>query len=32
VVRKGRAREWGLEFLYLDGSGVDELGRYVSNS
>jgi hypothetical protein len=32
VVRKGRARQWGLEFLYLDGSGVDELGRYVSNS
>ena len=32
VVRKGRARQWGLEFLYLDGSGVDELGRYVSSS
>jgi len=31
VVRKGRPRQWGLEFLYLDGSGVDELGRYVSS-
>ena len=31
VVRKGRGRQWGLEFLYLDGSGVDELGRYVSS-
>jgi CheY-like chemotaxis protein len=30
VVRKGGARQWGLEFLYLDGSGVEELGRYVS--
>jgi hypothetical protein len=29
VVRKGRPRQWGLEFLYLDGSGVDDLGRYV---
>jgi CheY-like chemotaxis protein len=31
VVRKGRGCQWGLEFLYLDGSGVDELGRYVSS-
>ena len=30
VVRKGHGRQWGLEFLYLDGSGVEELGRYVS--
>ena len=29
VVRKGHERQWGLEFLYLDGSGVDDVGRYV---
>jgi CheY-like chemotaxis protein len=29
VVRKGQARQWGLEFLYLDGSGLDDLGRFV---
>ena len=31
VVRKGQSRQWGLEFLYLDGTGVDDLGRYVSS-
>jgi CheY-like chemotaxis protein len=31
VVRKGHPRQWGLEFLYLDGTGLDELGRYVSS-
>jgi hypothetical protein len=31
VVRKGRPRQWGLEFLYLDGTGLDDLGRYVSS-
>jgi hypothetical protein len=29
VVRKGPPRQWGLEFLYLDGSGLDDVGRYV---
>jgi CheY-like chemotaxis protein len=31
VVRKGLPRQWGLEFLYLDGTGLDDLGRYVSS-
>ena len=31
VVRKGEPRQWGLEFLYLDGSGLETLGRYVSS-
>jgi CheY-like chemotaxis protein len=31
VVRKGEARQWGLEFLYLEGSGLETLGRYVSS-
>jgi CheY-like chemotaxis protein len=31
VVRKGEPRRWGLEFLYLDGSGLETLGRYVSS-
>ena len=31
VVRKGLPRQWGLEFLYLDGTGLDELGRYVGS-
>jgi len=29
VVRKGHARQWGLEFLYLDGSGLEDVGRYI---
>lgn len=29
VVRKGHDHQWGLEFLYLDGSGVDDVGRYI---
>jgi len=31
VVRKGEPRQGGLEFLYLDGSGLETLGRYVSS-
>jgi CheY-like chemotaxis protein len=29
VARKARASQWGLEFLYLDGDGLDHLRRYV---
>lgn len=29
VVRKALDRQWGLEFLYLDGDGVEHLQRYV---
>jgi hypothetical protein len=29
VVRKGHDRQWGLEFLYLDGTGLDDVGRYI---
>ena len=32
VVRKGEARQWGLEFLYLDGGGLEALGRFVGSS
>ena len=31
VVRKGEARQWGLEFLYLDGGGLEALGRFVGS-
>ena len=29
VVRKARPSQWGLEFLYLDGDGVDHLRHYA---
>jgi hypothetical protein len=29
VVRKAQQSQWGLEFLYLDGNGLDVLRQYV---